>query len=143
MNRRQIWKAAGLVLLFCGLARAGSITPFDAPGAGTGSFQGTFPAAINPAGTITGFFTDASFASHGFVRAADGTITTFDAPGAGTSFFQGTTAGTINPAGAIAGYYTDASSVSHGFVRAKGTLTSFDLQGPLTPSPSASTTRSP
>jgi len=105
-------------------AADGTITPIDAPGA-----QGTFANAINPAGTITGYYTDASFASHGFVRATDGTITTFDGPGAGTSFFQGTNPGTINPAGAIAGYYTDAGYISHGFVRAKGTVTSFDPPG--------------
>jgi uncharacterized protein (UPF0297 family) len=34
----------------------GSITTLDAPGAGTGSNQGTFAQAINPAGKITGYY---------------------------------------------------------------------------------------
>jgi hypothetical protein len=45
---------------------------------GTGPGQGTLPQSINPAGAITGYYTDASGLSHGFVRAPDGAITTFD-----------------------------------------------------------------
>ena len=44
---------------------------FDAPGAGTGAGQGTFPITINTAGAITGFYIDANNVSHGFVRPAD------------------------------------------------------------------------
>src|SRR5712691_703583 len=130
MNRQQIWKAAGLVVLFCGFARAGTFTPFDAPGAGTGSFQGTFSLAINPAGTITGFLVDANFVSHGFARANDGTITTFDAPDA----VQGTFPAAIDLAGTITGFFVDADFISHGFVRATdGTIISFDAPdaGPI------------
>jgi hypothetical protein len=45
-----------------GFVRAsnGAITTFDVPGAGTGSFQGTYALNINPAGTIAGFYFDAS-----------------------------------------------------------------------------------
>src|SRR6266496_3367515 len=60
-----------------------AITTFDAPGAGTGPGQGTLPFAINPAGTVLGYFIDAGDARHGFLRTPDGAITTFDAPGAG------------------------------------------------------------
>src|SRR5947209_6920721 len=35
---------------------AGTFTTFDAPGAGTGSHQGTRAFAINPAGAITGYY---------------------------------------------------------------------------------------
>jgi len=45
----------------------GTIEPFDAPGAGTGSSQGTFPLKINDAGTIVGRVVDSSSATHGFV----------------------------------------------------------------------------
>lgn len=102
-----------------GLVRAadGTITEFDAPGAGTGPGQGTYPGGINPAGTGEGYYTDSSSVNHGFVRAPDGTITTFDVPGAGTGSGQGTFAGNINPPGDIAGYYVDAANVSHGFLR--------------------------
>ena len=55
----------------------GTITSFDAPGAGP---FGTIGFGINPAGVIAGHYADASFAFHGFVRAANGVIATFDAP---------------------------------------------------------------
>jgi hypothetical protein len=52
--------------------RAGKITTFDAPGAGTvgspGGGQGTQPMTINPEGAITGHYTDANNAVHGFLR---------------------------------------------------------------------------
>ena len=47
--------------------RDGAITTFDAPCAGTGSGQGTFPSGINSAGAITGFDMDNNTVSHGFV----------------------------------------------------------------------------
>ena len=52
-----------------GFVRApnGAITSFDAPGAGTGPGQGTFPASFNPAGAIVGSYVDASGVSHGFL----------------------------------------------------------------------------
>src|SRR5262245_29594809 len=92
-----------------------TITTFDAPGAGTGARQGTVAFAVNPTGTITGFFRDTNNARHGFLRAPDGTFTVFDDPGAGTCTAscgtigngQGTRAFAINPAGAITGFYTD------------------------------------
>jgi hypothetical protein len=45
----------------------GAITTFDAPGAGTGPFQGTFPIGNNPAGAIMGYYQDASNLYHGFL----------------------------------------------------------------------------
>lgn len=100
-------------------AANGTITTFDVPGAGTGSGPGTEPYAINPAGEIAGWYTDASNVNHSFVRAAGGTITTFDAPGAGTGPGQGSLpfSVAINPAGAITGAYIDSSNVVRGFLR--------------------------
>jgi hypothetical protein len=98
----------------------GKFTTFDVPGAGTvvGSWEGTYPVAINPAGAITGYYADASWVYHGFVRAPDGKITTFDAPGAGTESGQGTVPHSINPAGVITGDYIDTSGMMHhGFLR--------------------------
>ena len=107
-----------------------TITTFDAPGAGTGPGQGTLPFAINPAGTVLGYYIDAGDARHGFLRTRNGAITTFDAPGAGTGPGQGTTAFSINPAGAIAGRYIDASDAFHGFLRTPdGAITTFDVPG--------------
>ena len=65
---------------------------FDAPGAGTGPFQGTLPEAINPAGAIAGLYLDASSLYHGFLRDPDGALTTIDVPGARQTFPYG-----INP----------------------------------------------
>jgi len=115
-----------------GFVRAadGTITTFDAPGAGTGSGQGTVAGSINQDGVIAGDYVDPGGVEHGFVRAADGTITTFDATGAGTGPGQGTYPQGINPAGAISGLFLDASSVGHGFLRAPGgAITTFDAPG--------------
>jgi hypothetical protein len=71
----------------------GTITTFNAPGAGTAPGQGTFTAlttGLSPAGAVTGNYADASNVNHGYVRAPNGAITTFDAPGAGTAPGQGT-----------------------------------------------------
>jgi hypothetical protein len=108
-------------------ARDGAILSFDAPGAGTGPYQGTQVAtnALNPEGAIVGWYADADYADHGFVRAPDGTITMVDVRGA-----TDTIVGGVTPAGATTGYSADASSVLHGFLRAPdGTLTTFDVPG--------------
>ena len=102
-------------------ANSQTLTSFDPTGS-----TSTFPASINPAGVITGFYSDASFVNHGFLRDADGTITTFD-PSASTS----TMPTGINPEGDIVGSYTDSNSVSHGFLRTEdGNITTFDVPGP-------------
>jgi hypothetical protein len=121
----------------------GTITTFDAPGAGAATVrglhptpagvpggQGTYSLAINPEGATTGFYYDDSNLAHGFLRAPDGRFTTFDDPDAGTEFRQGTFALNISPAGVVAGNYWDAGYNSHGFVRAPdGTFTNFDAPG--------------
>jgi hypothetical protein len=162
MNRQQVWKVVGVLLLAVGLqlyaqqadidaaaaakARAGrealthapidsqapkavgTFITFDAPGAGTGSFQGTFPSSINPAGAITGYYYDANFVGHGFLRSSNGTFTTFDVPGLTSTFPS-----SISQAGAITGSYAynnDVNFVGHGFLWASnGTLITFDAPG--------------
>jgi hypothetical protein len=122
-------------------ARDGSITTFDAPGAGTaagaafcgffsGTCQGTYVSGINLAGAIIGWDNDANFFAHGFVRAPDGTITTFDAPGANNPGpYTGTVPYGINVEGAITGNY-NADFFDYGFVRAPGgAITSFEAPG--------------
>src|SRR5438046_1911719 len=93
-----------------------TITTFDAPGAGTGPGQGTLPFAINPAGTVTGYYIDAGDARHGFLRTRNGAITTFDAPGAGTGPGQGTNALSVPAEGAVGGRYVDRGTGCPGFL---------------------------
>jgi hypothetical protein len=89
----------------------GTLTTFDVPGA----IDQTVPSAIDPAGTITGYFQGTS-GLHGFVRANDGTFTTFDPPGSEEPDSE-TIANGINPAGVITGWYIDPSFIGHGFLR--------------------------
>src|ERR1700693_627373 len=105
MSRQEFWKLVAVVVLACGLASAQTITTFDAPGAGTGSGQGTLAEGISAAGTTYGYYFDASGVAHGFLRARNGSFTTFAAPGAGTGSGQGTFAFSLDPAGGITGYY--------------------------------------
>jgi hypothetical protein len=102
------------------------IITFDAPGAGTGKYQGTGCFAytdcsvlINNSGTITGYYLDANNVYHGFVRGPDGKFASFDAPGADTTpqDFNGTLPNAINDAGAIAGSYVDVENNEHAFLR--------------------------
>jgi hypothetical protein len=51
-----------------GRTAGGTITTFDAPGAGTKIHQGTYSFAINTAGDITGWYLDSGSVFHGFVR---------------------------------------------------------------------------
>ena len=95
---------------------------FDVPGA----VNGFFPAAINASGAVVGWFNDASFVSHGFVRDASGNIATFDIPGG----VDGTFPEAINPQGTIMGQYCEVNFVCLGFLRsADGTITTFDVPG--------------
>jgi hypothetical protein len=48
-------------------SRDGTLTTFDAPGAGTGFNQGTLPLGITPGGVIMGQIRDATGGNHGFV----------------------------------------------------------------------------
>src|SRR5438094_690423 len=79
-------------------AKHGTITAFDAPGAGTGSGQGTFAFSINPNGAITGYYVDSSYVSHGFVRAKYVTSRLFDVPCVGTDSFLHTLPADMCPA---------------------------------------------
>ncbi len=116
---------------FVRIAASGTITQFDAPGAGSSKNEGTFAVSINDGGVIAGVVSDASNAQHGFVRAADGTITEFDVPAAPTNVtHRGTSPTDINGSGVIAGMYATVDTVKHGFVRAaNGTITTFDVPG--------------
>ncbi len=157
----QLRKLVGVILLVCGLLLYGerrvsgaetegkaTIIVFDAPGASTGQFQGTFPTAINPAGAIVGYYYSTVLDQFGnnipqaFLRGPNGKFTTFDPPGyPNNTLFINTVGNTlaINPAGAITGSYVDANGFVHGFLRVstggderapKVTFTTFDVPGP-------------
>lgn len=120
-----------VVLCTVGLAFSQSdrkvrIVTFDAPGAGTGTFQGTFGSDINPEGAIAGSYIDASGVYHGLLRTPDGTIIESDQ----ATCALGNPGVSINPAGSMIGFCAGASSVYHGFVRPPdGTITWFDAPG--------------
>jgi len=119
------------------VANAGQFITIDAPGAGTGSGQGTgcfeftdCSALLNNFGAITGYYLDANNVFHGFVRSPDGTFTKFDAPGADLTpnDFNGTIPEAINDLGVITGFYVDVNNLSHGFLRSPdGVITKFDV----------------
>jgi hypothetical protein len=80
--------------------------------------NGTYPAAIDSCGRITGYYYDENKLAHGFVRRAHGRVTTFEAPEAGGPFLgDGTFPQSNNRQGAITGYYTDSIGSYHGFLR--------------------------
>jgi hypothetical protein len=120
-------------------SRGGKLTTFDAPGAGTGSNQGTgcpgCNLGVNFWGAIAGSYTDANNVFHGFLRSPEGTFTTFDATGAGSGSFQGTGCFSdcpvgLNIWGLITGSYFDSNNVQHGYVRTpKGTFVTIDPPG--------------
>ena len=109
----------------------GTITTWDAPGAGNGLYQGTgfndatfvgglYPVgSINNRGAVTSMYLDSNYTSHGYLRTADGKFTTFDVPGADITPGDGggSFPATINDFGVIAGWYIDSSFGIHGFVR--------------------------
>jgi len=95
----------------------GKFTTFDAPGAGTGSYQGTgcysdCPVSLNNWGAITGVYVDSNYVYHGYLRSPDGKIVTVDPPGSIFTFSVG-----INDSGTIAGSYADGNGVYHGFLQ--------------------------
>jgi hypothetical protein len=116
------------------------VSQFDAPGAGTGIGQGTYPVTIDAAGNVLGIYSDSTFTAHGFLRTSDGTISTFDAPGAGSGkapqtfrrfYIQwGTFPVAINASGVITGESIDSNFFNHGFLRTTdGMVTTFDAPG--------------
>jgi len=103
----------------------GEIGSFDVPEGGIGRRHETIPRSINSAGTVTGYYSDASSDFNGFVRGSDGSIVAFNVAG---SIRTGPES--INDAGAIAGWEQDASGILHGFLRAPdGSVTTFDAPG--------------
>ncbi len=98
----------------------GKFTTFDAPGAGTGSYQGTgcpsdCPVGLNDLGAIMGTYVDTNYVFHGYLRSAEGKFVTIDPPGS-----VGTLPYSINDLTSITGYYIDANNVFHSFLTSPG-----------------------
>ena len=111
-------------------SQSGSFSSFDLPD----STQ-VNPSAINPAGTIAGYYFDSSFTStHLFLRDTTGAITTFDVPG-----FAIALPTAVDSTGAVVGWAIDDTfSHYHGFLRAKsGAVTSVDVPGATDTFPTA------
>jgi hypothetical protein len=124
--------------------RDGHFTPIDGPGVPSSlpdvddpysppgtwlneNAPGTYGAAIDATGAVTGYYVDASGVAHGFLRTPNGKFTLIEAKDAGTQAGQGTFSVNLNQKGGIAGYYVDASGGTHGFVRSRdGHITEFD-----------------
>jgi hypothetical protein len=108
------------------LSPDGVFTLFNPPGtlvtfAVSDSFLGGIPflsfprsISINQEGSITGSYTDAKEAQHGFVRNPYGTLTSFDPPRG-----RQTTATSISDCGVIVGsyYYDWNAKIAQGFLR--------------------------
>jgi hypothetical protein len=119
----------------------GSLTSYEAPGAGTGIYQGTgcpgCTVGVNFFGVIAGEYIDSGNVYHGYLRDPYGKFTTFDVTGAGTGAYQGTGCGadcpmSINDSGEVTGSYQDSNSVQHGYLRtAEGTYVTFDPSGSI------------
>lgn len=118
-------------------AAAQQLITFDAPGSSSGELQGTAVWGINLEGTIVGDVTDASGATHGYVRTFDGKFSEFDVPGAnpdpgyGCEYgIGGTCPSAINDFGAVAGWDEDTNNVYHGFLRTPwGQIVTIDVSG--------------
>ena len=119
----------------------GTFKTFDAPGAGTGSYQGTgcpgCASGVNQWGAIAGTYIDANSVQHGFLRSPNGNFATFDAPGAGTGSYEGTGCSSdcptsLNDSGAVMGTYIDSNFVYHGYLRSPdGSIVTVDPSGSI------------
>lgn len=117
----------------------GALAAFDAPGAGTGIYQGTgcpgCTPSVNLFGVIAGEYIDSNNTYHGYLRDPNGKFTTFDVTGAGAGPYQGTGCDadcpiSINDSGAITGSYYDSNNVQHGYLRTpEGSFVTIDPSG--------------
>jgi hypothetical protein len=64
----RVFLAALLLCTASLLAQTRAFITFDAPDAGVGTNQGTFPTGMNNKRVIAGTYTDSARNSHGFVR---------------------------------------------------------------------------
>jgi len=114
------WKALSVAIaVLCCTAPLAAQTPgftsFDAPHAGMLNNQGTIPTKINAVGTAAGYYIDAGYKIHGFLRTVAGTFTEFDATG-----LSNTVVSAINSQGQVVGngnHVTARGNYVHGYLR--------------------------
>ena len=128
----------GLVALFIavGPARATpyTYTTIDDPFAVANG--NTTAADINSSGVVTGFYTDASGVTHGFVDSS-GSFSTLDVPSTlavDGEIINATTPYRINDSGVIAGSYNASNTLTgHGFVDNGGSFSAINVPSTLAP----------
>jgi hypothetical protein len=105
---------------------------FDAPSAGTGSYQGTYPSAINRNGWISGTVVYSTGFSHGFLRMPNGSFIAVNPPGSVQSLVA-----SINNSNEAVGTYYNGTETSYGFLRdAAGNFTTLAVPGAYSTNPS-------
>jgi hypothetical protein len=120
-------------------SRDGKVTTFDPPGTAQiffPGFNGSGAIGLNAEGTAVGYFVDANFAVHAYIRTPDGKFLTFDWPGACTTSqnvgCHGSGVWDINALGVAVGPYEDTSGnfVAHCAIRfPDGKITTFEVPG--------------
>jgi hypothetical protein len=101
---------------------SGNFVTLDAPGAGTGSGQGTRPISVSPSGEICGVYIDQYGHDQGFFRNTAGTFTTLNITGEVASPFPTS----VNDNAQVVGPYDDSNYQTVGFLwTASGPITSF------------------
>jgi len=118
---------ATVVLGATGLLAQATFVSLDAPGAGTGIGQGTFPVGINSKGVIAGWYFDSSFVTHPFLRQANGIFTEFTPSNLSQVALSG-----INDSGQVVGTgeLTTSPYSDVGFIRdPDGKITTFSVSG--------------
>jgi predicted membrane protein len=121
-------------------SKTGSFSSFDLPD----STQ-VNPSAINPAGTIAGYYFDSSSLTHSFVRTPAGVVTAFDPPGTVCSPNAGICSGAVgvSPGGDIAGWFSSSTgdvdpTIVHGYLKsAPNIVKTFDPPGSVFTFPAA------
>ena len=115
------------------LAQTGQYVSFDAPGAGGGNNQGTFPNSINSQGWIGGTIILTTSVDQGFLRSPNGTYTVVIPTGAAQS-----TVSAINASHEAVGLAFYANGDTSGFLRdPSGNYTQLAVSGAYSTTPSA------
>lgn len=91
---------------------------FNAPNAGSGASQGTFPSAINKNGWIAGTVVYKTGVSHGFLRQASGTYIAVNAPTATQTFVSA-----INASNEAVGFFNTPTLIKSFLRNAAGKYT--------------------
>ena len=99
-------------------------TTINAPGAGHGNGDGTYPVDINDSGVVVGRYTTADFVEHGFVL-KNGKFTTITYPGPAHAKHPDTVLTGISDSGTITGIYINGKGNGKGNGNGNGTTISF------------------